>query len=115
MYEKIRKAAIITFIVCLVIAAIIVISAIWGMFTNDVIGKSFTSLAILVVSSALIGIATLIREGKGFSGPKNNVQVAGAVPMAPAPDVSVGKVILYVILILIAIPFLFGIVTGMMR
>ena len=116
MYEQIRKSAIYFFIICMVVVAVIVICGIWGVFTKDVIGKSFSSLAILLVSAALIGIATLVREGKsGLTTTQTPVGAAPAVgaPTVAQPDISVGRVILYVILALIAIPFIFGFVSSL--
>ena len=117
MYEKIRKFAIYFFIVCMVVVTIVVIGAIWGWFAKDAIGKSFGSLAILVLSAALIGVATLIREGKANFSTTTSVPVAGVAgaPAPVAPTISVGRVILYVVLILIAIPFLLAFIGAMVR
>ncbi len=118
MYANIRKASIVIFIAAIVICIIVVILAIWGFFTSDVIGKTFESLLVLLVSGALIAIATLAREGKFTSAPVAQTVISQngqPMPVRPTNELHIGKVILYIVLIICALPFVVGILSGLMR
>ncbi|MFA6094386.1 MAG: hypothetical protein WC757_00670 [Candidatus Paceibacterota bacterium] len=106
-YHSLKKSAVIIFIACIVIFAIVTIVAIWGAFDRDVVGKSFYSL--LVISAGLFFVvgAGYVRIALDV---KPVLSIAGKTTGMPTSL----KVILWIVGIIFLVPMFFQILGRMM-
>jgi hypothetical protein len=95
LYTQIKHTAVMIFIAGLVICTIVVIFQIWGAFEDNFAAKAIQTVIALMISSALIGAAADAR--------KNQLN-----PATANQPISVGRVIVYILIALIAVPLFIG-------
>ncbi|MEX0918972.1 MAG: hypothetical protein WDZ85_03365 [Candidatus Paceibacterota bacterium] len=94
VFAVLRHGMIILLIISVVLLALFGILAIWEVLPKDIIGKSLASIATIVFASFIIVFTCLSRENHKLLRPKKDNQ-----------HLSAGRIILYVILAIIFIPW----------